>query len=50
MGLCARFGWLPSQAAKEDWATLAQLQKRLVNDDTEQEFTSWQNNVRSSWK
>lgn len=50
MGLCVRFGWLPSQAEEEDWATLAQLQKRLVTDDKEAEFENWQKNVKASWK
>lgn len=50
MGLCARFGWLPSQAYEEDWAELAELQARLVADDAEQEFQQWQDRIKAGWQ
>jgi len=49
MGLCARFRWLPSQAMREDWATLAELQERLLKEAKEQEFKNWQNQQRQKW-
>ncbi len=46
MGLCARFGWLPSQAENEDWATLAELQERLMDDDEQTRYRRWQEEFR----
>jgi hypothetical protein len=49
LGLCARFGWLPSAALDEDWATLAALQKRLLDEQAEAEHEAWQAKVRAGW-
>lgn len=49
MGLCARFGWLPSQAEKEDWAQLNELQQRVINDDAQQEYSAWEQKVKAGW-
>ena len=50
MGLCARFGWLPSDALEEDWALLAELQARVIADDAQAEHDAWQARVRSEWQ
>ena len=49
-GLCVYFGWLPSRAEREDWATLWELQHRIKEEQKEQEFRSWRTQVRSKWR
>lgn len=46
IGLSIRFGWLPSDAEEQDWATLASLQERLVKADEEKSVQSWQAQTR----
>lgn len=43
------FGWLPSQAEEEDWATLAELQERINRDNEDKAFAAWQANNRRDW-
>lgn len=50
IGLCAYFGWLPSQAEREDWATLWEIQHRLQKEQEQAEFEHWQQQVRAAWK
>jgi hypothetical protein len=49
-GLIIRFGWLPSLAYEEDWADLAALQERLIQEDAQMEYERWQAGVRQSWE
>ena len=49
IGLCIRFGWLPDQALKQDWATLAALQARLKEAAEQRQLELWENKIRRSW-
>lgn len=40
---------LPSQLAKEDYATLLSAQARYVREQQDLEKEQWQNEVRSKW-
>ena len=42
-------GWLPSQVENEDWATLAELQERIIEEQAEGNFQQWQAGVRANW-
>lgn len=50
MGLCAKFGWLPSVALAEDWALLAELQARVIADAAQAEYDAWQERAKSQWQ
>lgn len=50
IGLCAKYGWLPSAALDEDWALLAELQARVVADNAQDEHDAWQAKVKSGWQ
>lgn len=50
MGLCIRLYRLPDEVMRQDWAELAEMQKRLLDDQAENDFERWQNNVRHSWQ